>query len=168
MSTGAATGGPADTAPPSPAAPLRAVAVFEAGKGVAALLAAGALGWLGAPQLQRLAESLAARVGAPLDRDRVAWLERVFDAGTLDLVLVVLLLYAAVRFVEAWGLWRARGWASWLGCIGAAMYLPIELRELWRHPGWLPATVLAINLAVVWVLGRDCLRRMRVQAALAG
>lgn len=168
MSTGTATGGPADTAPPSPAAPLRAVAVFEAGKGVAALLAAGALGWLGAPQLQRLAESLAARVGAPLDRDRVAWLERVFDAGTLDLVLVVLLLYAAVRFVEAWGLWRARGWASWLGCIGAAMYLPIELRELWRHPGWLPATVLAINLSVVWVLGRDCLRRMRVQAARAG
>ena len=104
MSTGTATGGPA--------APLRAVAVFEACKGVVALLAAGALGWLGAPQLQRLAESLAARVGAPLDRDRVAWLERVFDAGTLDLVLVVLLLYAAVRFVEAWGLWRARGWAS--------------------------------------------------------
>ena len=41
------------------------------------------------------------------------------------------------------------------------MYLPIELRELWRHPGWLPGSVLAINLVVVWILGRDCLRRMR-------
>ncbi|PJK00699.1 hypothetical protein CO641_01615 [Lysobacteraceae bacterium NML91-0213] len=164
MSTGITmqTRANATQAAPS-AASLRAVAVFEACKGIAALLAAGTLGWLGAPELQRLAGSLAARVGAPLDRDRVAWLERVFDGGTLDLVLALLLLYAALRFVEAWGLWRARGWASWLGCIGAALYLPIELRELWRDPGWLPATVLAINLLVVWILGRDCLRRMRAR-----
>ncbi|QCU72686.1 DUF2127 domain-containing protein [Luteimonas yindakuii] len=151
----------AGTTPASPATQLRAVAVFEAGKGVVALLAAGALGWFGAPRLQQGVESVAAGIGAPLDGDRVAWLARALDGGTLDLVLAVLLVYAVLRFIEAWGLWRARGWASWLGCIGAAMYVPIEVCELWRHPGWLPAIVLAVNLAVVWVLGRDCLRRMR-------
>ena len=147
--------------PAAGATPLRAVAVFEAAKGVVALLVAGLLGWLGAAPLQRPAESGAARLGAPFDADRAAWIARVFDGEALFLVTLVLLLYAAMRLVEAWGLWRARGWASWLGCVGAALYLPIEVRELWRHPGWFPATVLAINLAVVWVLGRDCLRRMR-------
>lgn len=140
-------------------AQLRAVAVFEAAKGAVALLTAGGLGWLGAPQLQRLVESAAARLGAPLDGSRVAWVERALSPGTLHLLLAVLAVYAAMRFVEAWGLWRARRWASWLGCIGAALYLPFEIAELWRHPGWLPALVLAINLAIVWVLGRDLARR---------
>lgn len=140
-------------------AQLRAVAVFEAAKGAAALLTAGGLGWLGAPQLQRLVEATAARLGAPLDGGRVAWVERALSPGNLHLLLAVLAVYAAMRFVEAWGLWRARRWASWLGCIGAALYLPFEVAELWRHPGWLPALVLAINLAIVWVLGRDLARR---------
>lgn len=153
---------------PSRASPLRAVAVFEGAKGLVALLAAGALGWLGAPQLQRLAVALSARLGAPLDGRRLAWLERTLDAQALHLALVALLLYAALRFAEAWGLWRARAWASWLGCVGAAAYVPFEVRELWRHPGWLTAAVLAINLVVVWVLGRDLARRRAGAASGAG
>ncbi len=140
---------------------LRAVAAFEAAKGVAALLSAGGLGWLGAPALQRTVETLALRLGMPLDGARLAWLERMLDPHTLHLAMAILALYASLRFVEAWGLWRMRAWASWLGCIGAAIYLPFEIRELIRSPGWLPATVFAVNLAIVWILARDLLRRRR-------
>ena len=61
--------------------------------------------------------------------------------------------------LEAWGLWRAKVWASWLGAIAAALYLPLDLYALWRHPGWVAIAVLAINLLVVWVLARDLLVR---------
>ena len=67
--------------------------------------------------------------------------------------------YGLLHLLEAWGLWRARGWASWLGCVTAALYLPLDLYALWRHPGWPALLVLAINVVVVWVLARDILRR---------
>ena len=52
-----------------------------------------------------------------------------------------------------------KAWASWLGCIAATLYLPLDLYALWRHPGWPAIAVLAINLLVVWVLARDIRRR---------
>ena len=146
---------------------LRAIAVFEATKGVIALAGAAALAAIGPDALQHELQTALARLGIVVQRGSSALLDAI-TPQTVHIAVAVGLVYAGMRLLEAWGLWRHRAWASWLGCIGAAMYLPIELRELWRHPGWLPATVLAINLAVVWVLGRDCLRRMRVQAARAG
>ena len=57
--------------------------------------------------------------------------------------------------MEAWGLWRVKAWASWLGCISAAIYLPLDVYALFRHPGWLSSIVLVVNLIVVAVLARD-------------
>ena len=59
------------------------------------------------------------------------------------------------------GLWRAKAWASWLGCIAAALYLPFDLYALALHRHWLEAVVVAINLLVVWVLARDLMVRRR-------
>ena len=73
--------------------------------------------------------------------------------------LIAIAVYGLLRLLEAWGLWRARAWASWLGCVSAALYLPFELHALIRHPGWLALSVLAVNQVVVAVLGRDLLRR---------
>lgn len=142
---------------------LRAVALFEAGKGVLALLAAGLIATLGVAQLQALVVRIASTFGASAHTGQPAWLAGAMDGHLLRLALAVLLIYAVIRFVEAWGLWRARGWASWLGCLGAAAYLPLELHGLWQHPGWPAVTVLAVNLLVVWVLGRDCLARWRAR-----
>jgi uncharacterized membrane protein (DUF2068 family) len=58
-------------------------------------------------------------------------------------------------------LWRAKAWASWLGCIAAALYLPFDLYALFLHRHWLEAVVVAINLLVVWVLARDLMVRRR-------
>jgi len=46
-----------------------------------------------------------------------------------------------------------------LGCLAAAIYLPFDLYALLRHPGWVSAAVVAINLLVVWVLARDLVKR---------
>ncbi len=80
----------------------------------------------------------------------------------VHLAVLVVVLYAIMRLAEAWGLWRARAWASWLGCIGSALYLPLDLYALYHHHGWHTWAVLLINLAVVYILGRDLHRRRRV------
>jgi uncharacterized membrane protein (DUF2068 family) len=58
-------------------------------------------------------------------------------------------VYSGLRFTEAVGLWRARPWAEWVALISGAVYLPIEIRLLWRHTTWFHATVLIVNLAIV-------------------
>src|SRR5215472_16602575 len=40
--------------------------------------------------------------------------------------------YAALRFTEAYGLWKERTWAEWIALISGAMMLPLEVRELIR------------------------------------
>ena len=39
--------------------------------------------------------------------------------------------------LTCWGLWRAKAWASWLGCIAAALYLPFDIYALATHRHWL-------------------------------
>lgn len=65
--------------------------------------------------------------------------------------------YAIVRLAEAYGLWFQRRWAEWLGCVGAALYIPFEIWHLVRHGSWLTAAVLLVNVVVVIYLAA-CLR----------
>jgi uncharacterized membrane protein (DUF2068 family) len=59
------------------------------------------------------------------------------------------LVYAAVRCVEAYGLWRGREWAQWFELLSTALYLPPELYWLLRHPSWLRFGVLFTNVAIL-------------------
>ena len=56
-------------------------------------------------------------------------------------------------------LWRDKAWASWLGCLAAALYLPFDGYALLHHPGWPALIVFVINLLVVGVLARDLAKR---------
>jgi hypothetical protein len=60
--------------------------------------------------------------------------------------------YAALRLVEAYGLWFARNWARWLGLFSAGIYVPFEIAYLVRQPNAIGVGVLAVNLAVLWLL----------------
>jgi len=60
--------------------------------------------------------------------------------------------YAALRFLEAYGLWFARSWARWLGIVSAGIYVPFELYYFVRDPSWTSISVLSINVAVLWLL----------------
>ena len=137
---------------------LRAIALFEAAKGIVALVVAGALAAIGPDALQHELERLLARFGVDADRAGTAMLDAI-TPQTLEIAIGVAVIYAAMRLLEGWGLWRHRAWASWLGVIGAAAYLPFEIYALWRHPDWLTWGVFTLNLIIVIVLARDLRQR---------
>ena len=140
---------------------LQAVAVFECSKGLLALLAAGGLEMIGPRVLRAWLHDAGAVLGLDARHEAIATLSRALNPESIHVAAGIAALYAAMRLVEAWGLWHARAWASWLGCIGAAVYLPLDLYALFAHPGWLSVTVLAVNVWVVWVLARDLIARRR-------
>lgn len=140
---------------------LHAIAVVEAAKGLLALLAASGLELLGPAPLRRWVDLLIARFQLDPDHGAMAWLAHAINPDSVHLAAAVACLYGLLHLAEGWGLWRAKAWASWLGCIAAALYLPFDVYALFRHPGWLSSAVVAINLLIVWVLGRDLLVRRR-------
>jgi uncharacterized membrane protein (DUF2068 family) len=73
---------------------------------------------------------------------------------TLRLLALAALLYSAMRFAEAYGLWRKRNWAEWFAILSGGVYLPVEIWELARHPSIVKAGLLATNAVVVGYLLR--------------
>lgn len=131
---------------------LEAVAVFEAIKGLLALLFAM---WMLPAQHRDLSE-MAARVISKLHLDpdaRVAQAMVHAAAKFADvnpaLLLGGLAAYTVIRFVEAYGLWRARAWAEWFALISGCLYLPFEVYEIARRQTWLRWSVLIVNLVIV-------------------
>ena len=72
--------------------------------------------------------------------------------GEHSLLMMAAIAYAALRFVEAYGLWFMRNWARWLGLISAGIYVPFELYYFITDTSWTSASVLSINLIVLWLL----------------
>ena len=60
--------------------------------------------------------------------------------------------YSIVRFIEAYGLWRARAWAEWFALISGALYVPFEAYELARRVTPVHLAVLLINLGIVFYM----------------
>lgn len=138
---------------------LHAIALFEAAKGLLALFAASGLELLGPRPLLRWLHEFMVRFQLDPNQGATAWLSQAINPDSVHLAAAVAVAYGLLRLVEAWGLWRVRVWASWLGCISAAIYLPLDVYAVFRHPGWMAWAVLAINLIVVAVLARDIRKR---------
>ncbi len=138
---------------------LHAIALVEGVKGLLAVLAASGLELLGPAPLLRWLHELIARFQLDPQAGALALFARQISPGAVHWAAAAGMAYGLLHLLEAWGLWRAKAWASWLGCIAASLYLPLDLYALWNHPGWPALAVLAINLLVVWVLARDILRR---------
>ena len=81
-------------------------------------------------------------------------------------VAALALAYSALRWVEAYGLWLDRRWASWLGAAGGAIYIPVEVYEIWHKPSAIKAATLTFNVAVVIYLLWS-LRQREAPAAVA-
>ena len=140
---------------------LRMIAVIEAIKGLLALSAASGLELLGPVPLKRWVHELIERFQLEPNHGAMAWLANAINPDSVHLAAAAVGTYAILHLIEAWGLWRDKAWASWLGCIAASIYLPFDVYALARHPGWVSVAVLAINVLVVWVLARDLLKRRR-------
>jgi uncharacterized membrane protein (DUF2068 family) len=141
----------------------RAIALFELAKGTFAVTAASGLEILGPAPIRRFAHWLIEVFRFDAHHSALASFTRRIDPESVHLAAAVAAAYGVLHLVEAWGLWRSRRWASWLGCIGAAIYLPFEGFALVRDPGWVPLAVVAINLSIVWILARDLVVRHRAE-----
>ena len=140
---------------------LAAIALLEAGKAVLAFLAAAGLEISGPAPLRNIINALIHRAGGDPENGAFSSLLGMITPDTVHLGAAVLVGYGLLRVLEAWGLWRAKAWASWLGCISAALYLPLDFYAIVKHPGWASWLLLAVNILVVWVLARDLGKRHR-------
>jgi uncharacterized membrane protein (DUF2068 family) len=137
---------------------LHVIALIEAIKGSLAVLAASGLELLGPAPLRRWVHALITRFELDPQHGALALFAEKISLGAVHWTAAAVMVYGLLHLFEAWGLWRAKAWASWLGCIAAALYLTLDLYELWHHRCWHAIEVLSINLLVVWVKARDIRR----------
>ena len=147
---------------------LRAVAVYEAAKGVLVLLAGFGLLTLMQQDLQYFAEQVIAHLhlnpakGYP--RIFIDAMTNVTDAR-LWLLAGFALIYAAVKGILAYGLWLERRWAEWFAVAGGAIYVPAEVYEIVRGVTWTKILLLIVNVCIVayliYVLWRS--KRSRIE-----
>ena len=143
---------------------LRAVALFEAFKGTLALLAAGGLSYFIPRDLTHVAVELVGRLHLNAGKGYPnVFLRIVEDTSNAQLwaIAALVVVYAAVRFTEAYGLWRARAWAEWLAAASGAIYVPFEVYELSRGLSWIKVAALVLNIAIVVLMAAALRRRGR-------
>ncbi|HEV2064299.1 MAG TPA: DUF2127 domain-containing protein [Thermoanaerobaculia bacterium] len=149
---------------------LRVVAVFEALKG--ALVVGAGLGLLSLVHhdLQATAERLVrhSHLNPARHYPRI-FIEAAshMNDGRLRSLAVLAFLYAAVRFIQAYGLWRVKVWAEWFTIIAGSLFLPVEVYEMFERATWIRAIVFLTNLFIVAYLVYVLLSNRREHALRA-
>ena len=139
---------------------IKAVAIYEVAKGIGALLGAGAL-WLWHTDLERwlatATETWQQNFGHFL-APQVESVVRIAQEASenWDLFLLLIFVYAAIRFIEAYGLWQDKIWAYWFSVIGYGLFIPIELYYLISSPfDWFNLAIFVLNIIIVIVVYRN-------------
>ena len=143
---------------------LRAIAVFEAAKGIAALAAIIGVLDLMHRDVRHLAIELIGRFGQNPDAHYPSivlhYADLLPDANVPSLVLLAS-GYILVRLLEAYGLWSDRAWGEWLAALSGAVYIPLEISYLTHRLSVISAAVLAGNVFVVSFLVFQLWRRLK-------
>lgn len=131
---------------------LRTVAIFEAFKGVVVLLVGAGLLSILHGNVEKAVETFVTHFHLdPSSRYPRIFLElasKVTDTHLWMLASFVT-VYAVLRFLEAYGLWRARPWAEWLAALSGAIYIPFEIIELTKRVNIWTVGTLVINVVIV-------------------
>ena len=131
---------------------LRAVALFEAFKGILVLAAGCGVLALFHGDAQGFADALVGRLHLnPAKNAPRVFLQLLANVSDSQLWLLAgfAALYASLRLIEAYGLWRGRRWAEWLAALAGGIYVPVEIYELTRGVSWIKVAALLLNAAVV-------------------
>lgn len=102
-----------------------------------------------------IAESLLALLHISTDHRWAQWFLDAADSITdarLWAAARIAFAYAALRFTEAYGLWKGRTWAEWVAFVSGTLLLPLEVRELFRGVTPVRVAFLLGNLAVVFFM----------------
>jgi uncharacterized membrane protein (DUF2068 family) len=134
---------------------LRAVAFVEFGKGTFVLLMGLSALLLVHQDVWLIAESLLAALHINSDRHFALvfldFADNVTDAR-LWAAARIAFAYTALRFTEAYGLWKERAWAEWVAFISGTLLLPLEIRELLRGVTLLRSVLFLGNVAIVFYM----------------
>jgi uncharacterized membrane protein (DUF2068 family) len=131
---------------------LRAIAIYEAAKGLIVLVSGSGLLLLVHRDAQAIAERLVAHVHLnPASRYPRIFVQIATGASPFRLRLLALgaLIYALLRFAEAVGLWHARRWAEWFAVATGLLYVPFEVAALIRRPSIEVMFALLTSLGIV-------------------
>ena len=81
-------------------------------------------------------------------------LERLSGVGNKQLVEISIgaTIYATLLFIEGIGLWLQKRWAEYLTTILTALFLPVELYEIFERFTWVRVGIFGLNIFVVWYL----------------
>jgi uncharacterized membrane protein (DUF2068 family) len=152
---------------------LRAVASFEFAKGVLVLLIGISALLLVHKDAWRYAESLLGLLHISTDRH---WAQLFLDFADnltdarLWAAAELAFTYSALRFAEAYGLWKQRTWAEWLAFVSGTLLMPLEIRGLMRGITVVRSVMFAASLGIVlymFFLLRSGRRRRRELQATA-
>src|SRR6266550_331167 len=160
--------GPADEAPQvlrgkalRDATILRLLAVERAVRGLVLIAVAIAIERFRTEQnaFQQLLErdlpafrDLGTRLGVDVDGSAIVRTARhvaTIRGTTLDIVALLVAIYAAVELVEAVGLWLLKRWGEYFTVVATAAFLPLEIRELTERITVTRVAALVINVAAV-------------------
>ncbi|MCE9519833.1 MAG: DUF2127 domain-containing protein [Verrucomicrobia bacterium] len=131
---------------------LRAIAIFELIKGGAVLVAfimVASGHWTMPSLMERITHYLHLKQDGPIGQ---------FFNGTIahlepGVLVWLAFAYMAVRFTEAYGLWRERHWGEWLAVFSSGLYVPAEIYELFLHFSMRKVGVLMVNVIIIAFLG---------------
>jgi uncharacterized membrane protein (DUF2068 family) len=151
---------------------LRVVASFEFAKGLFVLLIGLCAVLLVHRDAWVIAEQLLALLHISTDRrlalDFLDFADRLTEAR-LWAAAQFAFAYSALRFAEAYGLWKQRTWAEWLAFVSGTLFLPLEIRGLMRGITVLRSTVFVANVGIVlymlFLLQSERKRRQACQPA---
>jgi uncharacterized membrane protein (DUF2068 family) len=148
---------------------IRAVALFEAAKGLLVVLAGFGVLSLTHQDIVDLADDaidhLHLNPASHYPRIFLDAVSRANDWGLWKLAALAA-VYAAVRFVEAYGLWRQRPWAEWFAVVSGGIYIPFEVRGVMHGHGMGAVAALVTNLAIVAVMAFALYRSHKLHHAL--
>lgn len=140
------------TAKPFHFSGVRAVALFEATKGILILLAGFGLLSLINQDVGSDAEWLVRHLHLnPASRYPRIFLEsarKVTDTH-LWLLAALAMIDSTVRCFAAYGLWFDREWGKWMGAVTAGIFIPLEIYEIVHHVTLLKIVLFLANLAIV-------------------
>lgn len=156
--------------PGGPGLAIRTIAFIEGSKGVVVLLVASGLLAFVHHDLNALAVRLVEHAHLnPASKLPHIFLDAVSHVDQPRLLLLALgaAVYALLRLLEAYGLFRGRAWAEWLGALSGAIYVPFEIVEILRDPSPLTWSLLTVNVAIVAVMARALWQRRMITTVRA-
>src|ERR1051325_10841474 len=136
---------------------LKVIALFKIAKGVMLLLLGSSLlfvNWHGA-WMDAISDWVEDKILLEHTKPVMFMLNKlqeVLAGGAIRATGFLALFYCGILFTEGIGVYKQKRWAEFLMIFATAVWIPVELRHVWHHPGLIGVCILLANCFIVWFL----------------